>query len=106
MTVRLADHPIEGIFIERWSPRAFTGEAMPPAELMRLFEAARWAPSSYNSQPWRFLYAHRDTPHWDLFLGLLNEGNRGWASRAAVLMVALSKSTMRPVGAEQGHPQS
>ena len=104
MTERSADHAIEGIFIERWSPRAFTGEAMPASELMRLFEAARWAPSSYNSQPWRFLYAHRDTPHWDLFLGLLNEGNRAWASRAAVLMVALSKSIMRPIGADKDIP--
>ena len=104
MPNRIADHAIEPLFIERWSPRAFTGEAMPPAELMRLFEAARWAPSSYNSQPWRFLYAHRDTPHWEQFLGLLNEGNRGWATRAAVLMIALSKSVMRPMGADRDIP--
>ncbi len=64
---------------------------MPAAELMRIFEAARGAPSSYNSQPWRFLYAHRDTPHWDLFLGLLNEFNESCAARAAVLMAALPK---------------
>jgi nitroreductase len=101
---RTADHDIEPIFLERWSPRAFTGEAMPQAELLRIFEAARWAPSSYNSQPWRFLYAHRDTPDWELFLGLLAESNRGWAHRAAVLMVMLSKSTMRPVGADRDVP--
>jgi nitroreductase len=101
---RRSDHEIEAIFLQRWSPRAFTGEAMPQAELLRIFEAARWAPSSYNSQPWRFLYAHRDTPSWPVFLALLNEGNRGWAQRAAVLMVALSRSVMRPVGAERDIP--
>jgi nitroreductase len=104
MTARIPDHAIEPQFTARWSPRAFTGEAMPQAELMRLFEAARWAPSSYNSQPWRYLYAHRDTPNWDLFFGLLVEINRAWASRAAVLVVALSKSVMRPTGADRDVP--
>ena len=101
---RVSDHEIEPIFLQRWSPRAFTGEAMPAEELARIFEAARWAPSSYNSQPWRFLYAHRDTAHWPLFLGLLNEFNRSWAERAAVLIVAVSKSTMRPAGADKDIP--
>ena len=59
---RRPDHEIDPLFIERWSPRAFTGEAVPEAELFRMLEAARWSPSSYNSQPWRFVYALRDTP--------------------------------------------
>jgi nitroreductase len=101
---RTADHEIEPLFLRRWSPRAFTGEAMPDAELMRIFEAARWAPSSYNSQPWRYLYAHRDSAHWDGFLALLNDFNRSWAERAAVLIIALSKSTMKPVGADREVP--
>jgi nitroreductase len=101
---RHADHEIEPIFLQRWSPRAFTGEAMPAEELARIFEAARWAPSSYNSQPWRFLYTHRDTPQWPVFLGLLNPFNQSWAERAAVLIVAVSKSTMRPTGAEKDVP--
>jgi nitroreductase len=101
---RTSDHEIEPLFLQRWSPRAFTGEAMPEADLMRIFEAARWAPSSYNSQPWRYLYAHRDTPHWETFLGLLNEFNRSWAARAAVMIVAVSKSTMRPIGADRDVP--
>lgn len=95
---RMADHDIEPLFLQRWSPRAFTGEAIPQADLNRLFEAARWAPSSYNSQPWRFLYARRDTPQWPTFLGLLAEGNRAWAQHAAALMIAISKATMRPSG--------
>jgi nitroreductase len=95
---RTADHPIEPIFLERWSPRAFTGEPIPDETLKTLFEAARWAPSSYNSQPWRFLYAKRDTPHWKTFLGLLGEGNQAWAKNAAVLMILVSKKTMMVPG--------
>jgi nitroreductase len=91
---RVADHPINPLYLERWSPRAFTGESIPDADLFTLFEAARWAPSSYNSQPWRWLYAKRDTPHWEKFLGLLSETNRSWAKNAAVLMVLASRSQM------------
>ena len=101
---RTADHDILPLFLERWSPRAFTGEAMERADLMRIFEAARWAPSGYNSQPWRFLYALRDTPAWFTFLGLLVEGNREWAHRAAVLIIAVSKETMRPAGRDTDIP--
>ncbi len=104
MTERVADYPIDKVFLERWSPRAFTGEAIPESELFSLIEAARWAPSSYNSQPWRFLYARRDTAHWERFLGLLNEFNRGWAQHASALIFMLSKSTMRPPGKDADIP--
>lgn len=87
---RKSDHPIESIFLRRWSPRAMTGEPLRPGELERLFEAARWAPSTYNEQEWRFLYARRDTEHWATFFGLLVEGNQSWCERAAVLVVVLS----------------
>ena len=97
---RTADYPIERLFLERWSPRAYTGEAMDEATLMTIFEAARWAPSSYNSQPWRYIYARRDTPAWPTLLGLLTGGNPGWAKDAAVLIVAVSKLTMAPRGEE------
>ena len=90
---RTADHSIEPLFLERWSPRTFTGEAMPDPELFRLFEAARWAPSSSNRQPWRFLYARRDTPDWPLFFELLNPGNQRWADAASVLLAVVSKRT-------------
>ena len=98
---RVADHPIEDIFIKRWSPRSFTGEAMKQATLLTIFEAARWAPSSYNSQPWRFVYAHRDTPAWQPLFDLLVPGNQAWASNAAVLMVAFSKTMMNARGEEK-----
>ena len=101
---RRPEHPVEPLLLDRWSPRAFTGETMPDAELMSLFEAARWAPSSYNSQPWRFLYATRGSAHWDKFLGLLNDFNRSWAKDASVLIVLVSSSTMLPPGADKPVP--
>jgi nitroreductase len=101
---RTSEHDIEAIFLQRWSPRAFTGAPIPHAELLRIFEAARWAPSSYNSQPWRFLYACRDTPSWPIFLDLLGDMNRSWAQHAAVLIIALSKTTMRPPGRDTDVP--
>lgn len=90
---RTADHPIEPLFLERWSPRSFAGDTMDDDDLRRLFEAARWAPSSSNLQPWRFLYAKRDTADWSLFFDPLNDGNKGWAAGAAVLVAVLSKRT-------------
>jgi nitroreductase len=98
---RTADHEIEPLILRRWSPRAFTGEPIPAEDLARIFEAARWAPSSNNAQPWRFLYARRDTPHWPVFFGLLGTSNQLWAQRASVLMIAVSKATMRPAGRDQ-----
>lgn len=97
---RTADHPINPLFLDRWSPRAYDGEPVPAADLMTMLEAARWAPSSYNSQPWRFLYAIKDGPHWQQFLGLLNEGNRAWCKDAGALLVLVSKSTMQVPGRE------
>jgi len=87
---RRADRPIESIFLERWSPRAMSGELLTDDELMTLFEAARWAPSTYNEQEWRFVYARRDTPHWQTFFDLLMDANKVWCQRAAVLVVVLS----------------
>lgn len=87
---RKADHPIELLFLRRWSPRAMTGEPITDSELRTLFEAARWAPSTYNEQEWRFLYARRDSAHWTDFFTLLVEGNQAWCQNAAVLVVVLS----------------
>ncbi len=88
---RKTDHAIEPIFLRRWSPRAMSGEPLSEEELLTLFEAARWAPSTYNEQEWRFLYARRDTPQWPLFFGLLMEANQVWCQRAAVLVVVLAR---------------
>ena len=101
---RKADYPIEPMFLERWSPRAFTGEAIGQEELFAILEAARWAPSSYNGQPWRFLYARRDTPQWDKFLDLLAAMNRSWAQHAAALIVIVSKPDLVPPGSDTPVP--
>lgn len=90
---RHAEHEIEPLLVERWSPRAMTGGAVSEEELMRLFEAARWAPSSYNGQPWRFVWARRGSEFWEAFLGLLVEFNRGWARHAGALIVVVSRTT-------------
>ncbi|MBD9374474.1 nitroreductase family protein [Rhizobium sp. ARZ01] len=92
---RKAGHDIHPIFLERWSPRAFTGEAMPQEDLLRLFEAARWAPSASNRQPWRFVYAHRGTEKFVQLLATLDEGNQRWAENASVLAAILSKTHNR-----------
>ncbi|HTQ72593.1 MAG TPA: nitroreductase family protein [Acidocella sp.] len=101
---RTADHPIEPIFLERWSPRAFTGEEISEHTLRTMFEAARWAPSSYNSQPWRFLYARRDNAHWDKFLGLLNPFNQSWAKTASAIVFIVSSETMAVPGKDTPVP--
>lgn len=90
MTDRIAAFPIDPIFIERWSPRAFHPEAMPSEALLTILEAARWAPSAYNVQPWRFLYALRDDAHWPRFVSLLDSFNQSWAGSASALVFLLS----------------
>jgi nitroreductase len=90
---RKPDHEIELFFINRWSPKAMTGEEITREELMRMFEAARWAMSAFNNQPWRFLFAMRNTPHWDTFFNLLSPGNQTWCKNAAALIVIASKMT-------------
>ena len=85
--------PIEALIYRRWSPRAMSGEALGDDEIETLFEAARWAPSCFNEQPWRFLFARRDGPHWRDFFELLAEGNRRWAGNAALLVVVVSRRT-------------
>jgi nitroreductase len=90
---RKAQHSVGPLFINRWSPRAMSGEEMSLDELMSLFEAARWAPSSFNNQPWRFLYARRGREHWESFADLLVDSNKVWARQAAALIVVLSRTT-------------
>ena len=101
---RTSDYEIDPLFLERWSPRAFTGEAMPESVLMQILEAARWAPSAYNSQPWRFVYALRDTPAWAGILGLLVEFNQSWCKNAGALIVIASDSMMLPPGKDAKVP--
>ncbi|MCH7568920.1 MAG: nitroreductase family protein [Nanoarchaeota archaeon] len=91
--IRKADYPIDKLFLDRWSPRAMSGESISEEELMTLFEAARWAPSTYNEQEWRFIYAKRGSADWDRLFNLLMEANQVWCGNAAVLACAVSKKT-------------
>jgi len=90
LEVRQPDHPILDLLVRRWSPRAMSGEALSPGELNRLFEAARWAPSTYNEQEWRFLYAPGGSSHFETFLALLMEANQAWCKNAGALVVVCS----------------
>ncbi len=90
---RKSDHPIHPLILNRWSPRALTGESIDDATILSLFEAARWAPSAYNDQPWRFIYAKQNTKSFAIFVDILNEFNRTWAIKAALLGVIASRKT-------------
>lgn len=102
---RTADHPIDPLFLERWSPRAFDPRLISADQLATLFEAARWAPSCINSQPWRFVYAIRDSADWATFVDLLFPMNQVWAQNASVLVIACSNTLMaRPDGGQAPSP--
>lgn len=101
---RTPEHPIHPLFVDRWSPRAFTDEPIDASTLLGFFEAARWAPSGFNAQPWRFVYARRNTPAWAPILDALSEYNRGWAGRASALVAVLSATTWLPPGKTERQP--
>src|SRR5437868_1224268 len=71
LKARKSDHPIHNMLLSRTSPREMTGEDISDPDLMSLFEAARWAPSHYNLQPWRFIYVKRNENEWKKFMDLL-----------------------------------
>ena len=85
-------HPIHNLLRRRWSPRAFSGRMVEANQLCSVLEAARWAPSSYNEQPWRFIVATKENPvEFDRLLSCLVEGNALWAQQAPVLMLSVAK---------------
>jgi len=90
-TNRTSTYTINEIILNRWSPRAMTGEAIDDATLMSFFEAARWAPTAMNNQLTRFTYAKRDTKHWNTYFDLLAEGNQKWCGDAAALVIIFSR---------------
>lgn len=103
-TPRVPDHPVAPLFVERSSPRGFTDETIPQEVLDTLFEAARWAPSASNLQPWRFVYARRGGPGWDAMLSSLVPFNQGWAKHAAALVMVLSKRTTQSSPTDEPKP--
>ena len=90
-TPRIADYAINEQFINRWSPRAFTAEPISQETLLSFLEAAR-------------LYARRDTPSWERYLGILNEFNRSWAQQASALVLVISKTTFAAPGSDEEKP--
>lgn len=92
--LRKSDYPVDPLFIQRWSPRAFDASTMSLTDLHTIIEAARWAPSAYNIQPWRFIYALRDDEYWNTFLGLLDPFNETWAQNASALVFLVSDSVV------------
>jgi nitroreductase len=88
-TTKAVIHPL---LARRWSPRTFSARHVEPGELVRLFEAARWAPSSFNAQPWAFILATReDAEGYNRLLSTLADVNRQWAQQAPVLILAVAK---------------
>jgi nitroreductase len=88
---RIPAHPIDPLFTRRWSPRAMSGAPLTRAQLLPLLEAARWAPSGGNGQPWRFAFALSGTPHFERYLATLVPGNREWCVRAGALVLLAAK---------------
>jgi nitroreductase len=88
--------PILQLFLERQSSRAFSGEAVSRHQVATLLEAARWAPSSFNEQPWRFVVATRESPGWNNFLSWLSDSNRRWCERAGALVLVVAKADSSP----------
>lgn len=85
------DHPIEPLLAKRWSPYSFADRDVPTKDLLAILEAARWAPSSYNEQPWRYLLARRSQPEaFAKLLSCLVEANQVWAQHAPVLLVGVA----------------
>lgn len=88
---RQAGHDIDPVFLNRWSPRSYKTDAVPDEVLFSLFEAARWAPSGSNEQPWRFIFA-RTQEDRERFYPFIADGNRAWCEKAPVLVLVLSKT--------------
>jgi nitroreductase len=98
------DSRLHPLIRERWSPRVFADRSVEPDVLRTLFEAARWAPSSYNDQPWSFIVARRDDPAaFEKLLGCLVEANRKWARDAPVLALSVARLEFRHNGKPNRH---
>lgn len=101
---RTAQAPVAAPFINRWSPRAFTGKAITNAEMMSLFEAARWAPSTSNTQPWRFVYGLAGSAGFNAIFSTLVPFNQTWAQKASALIAVLSATSSVAPGTTEAKP--
>jgi nitroreductase len=89
-TARTPEYPVDKQFLDRWSPRAFADRPVTEEQVLTVLEAARWAPSASNLQPWRFFYGVRGEPEFDTLLSLLVPFNEGWAKNAGALILITS----------------
>lgn len=97
-------YPIHNLHRQRWSPRAFSSRSVEGEKLLSLLEAARWAPSCFNEQPWRFLITTKEEPEvFEKFLGCLVEGNRIWAAGAPIMMLTVASLYFQKNGKPNRH---
>lgn len=89
------DHPVLDVITKRWSPRAFTDEIVSEEKINRMFEAARWAASSGNEQPWEYYYAIKGTHGWEQLFNCLDDGNRLWVKHATILVTCVVNTTFK-----------
>jgi nitroreductase len=82
-------HQVIDLIKHRWSARSFTNQPVSEQDLHAILEAGSWAPSANNSQPWRYVYAHKGTPGFDKIVATLAPGNQPWAKNAAVLIAGV-----------------
>lgn len=101
---RHAEAPVDAQFLNRWSPRAFTGKPLSTQALHSLFEAARWAPSTSNTQPWRFVYGLAGSAGFDAIFNTLVPFNQGWARQSSALIAVLSATSATPPGGTEAKP--
>ncbi len=101
---RVTQFPANSLFVNRWSPRQFDQNPVEVQDLMTMFEAARWTPSAYNLQPWRFVYSLRNDTYWNRFIECLDPFNQKWASHAGAVVFLLSKTVYQSNGADKFAP--
>ncbi|MCU0679818.1 MAG: nitroreductase family protein [Planctomycetes bacterium] len=89
--MRVSKYNINHLILKRWSPRALSGEMITDEDFLALLEAARFAPSSFNDQPWRFIYGKKGTEAWEKLFSLLIDFNKSWAERASHLVLIISR---------------
>lgn len=98
------EYPINKLISKRWSPRAFDNTSLSHDQMNQLFEAMRWAPSSFNEQPWKVIYAIRsEESNFNKLLGCLGEWNQNWAKTAGALILTITKNTFNLDNSENKH---
>ncbi|UMM08146.1 nitroreductase family protein [Gluconobacter frateurii] len=99
---RAPDSDVLPVILNRWSPRAFQPTDIDLKDLLGFLDAGRWAPSAYNIQPWRFVYARRNTSDWERFLSWLIPFNRNWAENASTIVYIVSRTII--ISSRTGEP--